>query len=134
MGWTTPKTNWTKNDFFNLSDYNRIKNNLVYLKTLADEIYTSFNTPNLGGDISDYEHIWTPDEFNNIETVLENIFNASSLTISIGSKATFSNNGLFIQYGELNRIESAILQMRNRMENQAKYRKHLSYTLGGVQF
>lgn len=134
MGWTTPKTNWAKTDFFNLSDYNRIKNNLVYLKTLANEIYASFDIPDLGGDISDYEHIWTPSEFNNMETALENIFNASSLTISIGSKTMFSNNGLFIQYGELNRIESAMLQMRNRMENQLKYRKHLSYTLGGVQF
>ena len=134
MGWTTPKTNWSKTDFFNLSDYNRLKNNLSYLKALADELYTQFSMPDLGSDVTDYEHIWTPTEFNNIETALENIFKASSLSISIGSKTTFSYNGLFIQYGELNRIESAMLHMLDRMENQSKSRKHLSYTLGGVQF
>lgn len=134
MGWITPKTNWSKSDFFNLSDYNRIKNNLVYLKELAESIYASFDSPNLGADISDYEHIWTPTEFNNIETALEKIFNASSLAITIGSKTTFAYNGLFIQYGELNRIESAMLNMYDRMSNQAKYRMHLAYRLGGVQF
>ena len=34
MGWTTPKTNWTKTDFFNLSDYNRIKNNLPIMSNV----------------------------------------------------------------------------------------------------
>ena len=31
MAWINPKTDWTKNDRFNYSDYNRIKNNLNYL-------------------------------------------------------------------------------------------------------
>ena len=31
MSWTEPKTNWTENDFFNIKDYNRIKNNIAYL-------------------------------------------------------------------------------------------------------
>lgn len=32
MPWTTPKTNWTDGDYFNISDWNRMRNNLLFLR------------------------------------------------------------------------------------------------------
>ena len=47
MAWITPKTDWYGEvvdgvyvgDRFNASDYNRIKNNLSYLRELAVQMY-----------------------------------------------------------------------------------------------
>ena len=45
--WIEPKTDWSAQysdtgrfigDFFNITDYNRIKNNLLYLRELATEL------------------------------------------------------------------------------------------------
>lgn len=134
MSWTTPVTNWTADRKFNLEDYNRIKNNLKYLKTLADSIYHSFNITELGEDLSDEEHWWSPIEINALEDALDEIFRASALPINIGEKKSFQYNGLFIQYSELNRIESACLNIYTLAQSQARTRKHLKLVLGGVQF
>jgi hypothetical protein len=134
MSWTTPVTNWTADRKFNLEDYNRIKNNLKYLKTLADSIYRSFDITELGEDLSDEEHWWSPIEINALEDALDEIFRASALPINIGEKKSFQYNGLFIQYSELNRIESACLNIYTLAQSQARTRKHLKLVLGGVQF
>ena len=44
MAWVTPKTNWTEDDYFNASDYNRIKDNasLLYGTTLTDSPTTDY--------------------------------------------------------------------------------------------
>lgn len=134
MSWTTPVTNWTSDRKFNLEDYNRIKNNLKYLRTLADSIYRSFDITELGEDLSDEEHWWSPAEINALEDALDEIFRASALPINIGEKKSFQYNGLFIQYLELNRIESACLNIYTLAQSQARTRKHLKLVLGGVQF
>lgn len=134
MSWTTPVTNWTADRKFNLEDYNRIKNNLKYLRTLADSIYRSFDITELGEDLSDEEHWWSPIEINALEDALDEIFRASALPINIGEKKSFQYNGLFIQYLELNRIESACLNIYTLAQSQARTRKHLKLVLGGVQF
>ena len=52
MGWTTPKTDWQGatnaegvyiGDRFNAADFNRIKNNLQYLRDLAIKMYDEFS-------------------------------------------------------------------------------------------
>ena len=43
MAWVTPKINWTKTDRINYADYNRIKNNLAYLRDMAGQLYQEFN-------------------------------------------------------------------------------------------
>ena len=35
MPWITPKTNWTPNDFENIEDFNRQKNNVEYIATFV---------------------------------------------------------------------------------------------------
>ena len=50
--WETPKTDWYgftngkgdyEGDRFNSNDYNRIKNNIQYLRDMAVEMYEEFN-------------------------------------------------------------------------------------------
>lgn len=38
VDWIKPKTNWVSTDRMNLEDYNRIKNNITYLKEKANEV------------------------------------------------------------------------------------------------
>ena len=44
MAWVTPKTNWAEDDYFNASDYNRLKDNasLLYGATLTDSPTTDY--------------------------------------------------------------------------------------------
>ena len=59
MAWETPKTDWhgRKNsegvytgDRFNASDFNRIKNNLTFLRDMAIKLYKEFSLVSLGDD------------------------------------------------------------------------------------
>ena len=43
VDWIKPKTNWASTDKMNLEDYNRIKNNILYLKEKANEVNKEFN-------------------------------------------------------------------------------------------
>ena len=56
--WVEPKTDWTKNDRFNLEDYNRIKNNLVFLNERASRLVKPFS------------HIWNGSGYNQLCRVL----------------------------------------------------------------
>ena len=42
VDWIKPKTNWASTDKMNLEDYNRIKNNILYLKEKANEVNKEF--------------------------------------------------------------------------------------------
>lgn len=59
--WTTPKTDWYgytdgdgiyHGDRFNTEDFNRIKNNLAYLREIAVAMYQEFSINDLGDDRS----------------------------------------------------------------------------------
>lgn len=39
MAWIQPKTDWVATDYFNAEDYNRIKNNIAYLKNFTDDLF-----------------------------------------------------------------------------------------------
>ena len=132
--WMEPKADWTDSDYFNLSDYNRIKNNLDELRTMAIQVIPEFEIQNMGDDLEDYNHIWDITEINRIEDNLQTIFQETNYPISIGSKTTYYYNQPFIQYSELNRIESATLQIYNRLYGQIHGRKMLEFRLGGGAF
>ena len=138
--WTTPKTDWVATDYFNWSDFNRIKNNLAYLHDEAEKVCPPFSVNSTStADITSYEYIWLPSDINKLEQDLTTIFQAVKYPdMSIGNQKTFSYNGAFINYTELNRIESASLNIYNRLVNQIAGRTQIKVTLGfklgGVQF
>ena len=111
MAWTTPKTNWVLSDRFNISDYNRIKNNLQYLMDRVTHLFKPFQQYDMGADVVGYTGYRTATQFNHIEQNLENM-NKAALNRDYGATKTFYANGAFIKYDELNRIESACVNIR----------------------
>lgn len=137
MSWITPKTDWNgytdengdyHGDRFNAEDYNRIKNNIQYLRDLAITMYIDFDISDMGKDksVSDYPYA---DEINLIENNLE-IVTANTLRKSYGAKQIFTDNGAFIDFNELNRIESATLDLYNNLSSQYEGRRMLTFMLG----
>ena len=130
MAWTTPKTDWTASTFINYQDINRILGNLRYLKDLASHLYAN-RIPDVDvNDKSGYGVDLYADEVNKIEKNLLDINNAT-LRYSIGTSKTFQDNGAWIDYVELNRIESATLQLYTEMTYQHDNLDRLAFTLGG---
>ena len=137
MDWTTPITNWAAlydtegnyiGDYFSYVDFNRIRNNLVALTTLGSELYNFTFTTELPEEKTVTGYPYASD-INSFETRLDEL-NRQSVNLSIGTKKTFTDNGVFIDYAELNRIESAMLEMQRIFANASGGRKMLKFTLG----
>ena len=114
MAWSTPKTDWKAEysnieiylgDFFNVEDYNRIKNNLQYVRDRGSELFYGLPVLNLGADKHlpiagspnyDNDNIFA-DEINKIENGLQGIQDVIAL-FNYGTKKTFYENVLFIDY------------------------------------
>lgn len=62
---------------------------------------------------------------NNLEIINQNTFPRE-----YGDKQTFADNGPFITYGELNRIEKAMLMMYETLASQKQALGRLPMTLG----
>lgn len=127
--WIEPKINWNKNDKFNIQDYNRIRGNLLFLSEKANELYPEFFVSEMGSEKTSYADFFYADEFNafeeNIDIINENIF-----TENYGIKKRFFDNGEFIKFDELNRIESAILNMKGILDRQKVGKNRIAFRLG----
>lgn len=137
MEWITPKTDWYgytdgngdyQGDRFNAEDYNRIKNNIQFLRDLAVKMYIDFDIVNMGADkgYADYPYA---DEINLIESNLDAVA-SHTLQKSYGTRQIFTDNGAFIDFTELNRIESASLDLYNHLHSQYEGRRMLVFMLG----
>lgn len=127
--WKTPKTDWTEEDAFGYKDFNRIKNNLVYLWKKVQKYWTSFEIKDMGSDITSYEEEWNVDYFNAIEENVDTI-NSHMYVMDYGFRQTFYVNGVFIKAEELNRIEGATLKMNQIIEGIQEGKTRLSFRLG----
>ncbi len=129
MSWIEPKTDWTSQDTFNFSDYNRIKNNIAYLRERAVKLVKPFEIQDMGDDMTSYAELFEASKFNTLEQNLETINNNAYLK-DYGTKQTFYDNGVFIAYAELNRIESATLDIYNMLGRQEIGLRRLAFRLG----
>lgn len=127
-----PKVNWTVNDRFNIQDYNRIKNNLEYLYERAIQILSYFEIFGMGTNITEYSGFWSVEKFNLFETNLD-LLNERILRRDFGTKQIFFENGPFIGYEELNRIESAILDMKESLDNLYSGLRRIPFRLGSFR-
>lgn len=144
--WITPKTDWSANynadgiftgDFFNVWDYNRIKNNLLYLRELGSQLF--YNLPEIvvgvdkhlpDNENPDFDNDnFFADEINLIEDAVKILDDAIGI-FNHGEKQTFYDNGRFIDYNELNRIERAELELYVNIVNSIAARRRLSFKLG----
>jgi hypothetical protein len=137
MAWITPKTDWYggvnsngeyEGDKFNADDYNRIKNNIQYLKTISEDMYNAYSITAMGSDktVTDYPYA---KEINAIEDNLDTI-NRNTLKRSLGDKKTYYSNGQTIDYIELNRIERGIQELYNLLINQYQGRRSFTWNFG----
>ena len=137
MAWQTPKTDWHgavdangvySGDRFNATDFNRIKNNLTYLRDLAIKVYAECNIVSLGNDRTPADYFYA-DEINQLEANLVTI-NSHTLKRSYGSAPTYNENGNTMDFAELNRLEGAILDLYDKLTNQAYGRRMLTWNFG----
>lgn len=145
MEWIEPKTDWNAQysdtglfvgDFFNVTDYNRIKNNLLYLRELATELVNNVPRITVGADkhyptsTPDFEndHFFA-DEINMIEDGLEALDERLTF-VDFGEKQTFYDNGRFIGAEELNRIEKAELKLYDLLQSSIAGKLRLAIRLG----
>ena len=131
--WQTPKTDWQASDFFNIGDYNRIKGNLNEIRTQALAVWPDFDFSVMGEDKTYQDYSFYADEINlfeeNIEKLCGGIF-----PFQVGEKKTYADNTPFIDWQELNRIESACLLIYENVMGAVKGRKTLAFILNGGIF
>ena len=137
MDWRPPKTDWYgttdsegnyTGDRFNAVDFNRIKNNLSYLRDLASRLYDEFSIVSLGDDRTAEDYFYA-DEINQLEENLKTINNCS-LVRDYGSPPIYFDNGNVMNYHELNRLEGAILDLYNRLTNEFEGRRMFKWNFG----
>ena len=130
--WTDPKTNWKNTDRFNVSDFNRIKNNIEFLHDEAELLYKKFEISNMGQNIESYESYWDVNWFNAFEENVETINNII-FTQDYGIMQRFFENGPFIKWDELNRIETACLRMKDILHRQKIGLRKIPFSLGNMK-
>lgn len=135
--WETPKTDWHYElgseglyvgDRFNATDFNRIKNNLEYLRELAIKMYDDFTIYALGTDRTPNDYFYA-DEINQLEENL-NTINYNSIKRSYGTAPSYTANGNIMDFTELNRLEGAILDLYDRLTNQNDGRRTFTWNFG----
>ena len=133
MSWQTPKTDWKSEDFFNVQDYNRIKNNLYVIQSIAQEVISHFYFEDMGPDKRYTDYGFYADEINCFERNIENI-RTGVFPFAVGSLKTYYENQPFINWEELNRIEKACELIYSNIQSLANGRKMLAFTLNGGDF
>lgn len=120
MEWITPKTDWQAledengnyvGDYFNISDYNRIKNNIEFLGAIAHQFWPVFVRAMPDRNYQEYPYA---DEINQLADNLEAI--NEFVGCEIGVKTVYTENSAFIGSDDLNRIESACLMIYEAMQ------------------
>lgn len=125
--WTEPKTDWAITDSFNFADYNRIKNNIAYLRKMALSFYSTVPFEDMGDDKNGYNEFPYAEEFNRLEDNLELLRN-STFIFNNEEKKTWYANEKTPDFEDFNRIERICLDCYNGLQ---RYRpRRLSITLG----
>lgn len=127
--WQEPKTDWTADDYVNMSDYNRIKNNIAYLRELALKVYVDFPWADMGVDKTSYAQYPYADEFNTLENNLESLRQNTFLFDDSDPKQWYENQRT-PNYEDFNRLERACLLFKEGFESQKSMKRRLSFRLG----
>lgn len=133
MEWIEPKTDWDITDYFNIDDYGRIVNNIAYLKEYAKTILLNLENVEFSENIVNdktYSSMIYASEINAIEDKLEEL-NLKTYALNIGEKKTYYPNEKTMNYDDLNRIETACLNIFKTISSHINEIQRLPFTLGG---
>lgn len=123
MSWITPKTNWKVTvvngiyvgDYFGYTDYNRIKNNIIYLAQMPEP---SIPISSMGEDKVVGDLIFA-DDLNRLERNLNVI--ASAVGVEYEDYHEFFPNGNTPTFEDLNQIESFCLVLYEILSDSRVY-------------
>ena len=137
--WKQPKTDWKIEydengdyigDYFEVADYNRIKNNLAYLKELTELLYNTLpEYIDLGEDVTYGSAEPTASLMKKIQDDLK-IINDFTVNVDIGTAASFKSNTAGYLKDELNRIEERSLLLYILLYGQKENKPKLALRLG----
>ena len=91
-------------------------------------MYKEFTIHSLGSDRTPKDYFYA-DEINKLEANLVTI-NNNSLKRSYGTAPTYVDNGNTMYFRELTRLESAILDLYQKLTNQSEGRRTLRWNFG----
>ena len=111
--WITPKTDWVKTDQFTYQDYNRIRNNLLFL----NDRFNNDNPEkaveiNLGLPKTSYDNDYFPSEFEAFEKALDS-FKRMDGNVTVGERGSYKGNNNFVNADGLNHLEQSCLNWFN---------------------
>ncbi|MDT3387683.1 MAG: Ig-like domain-containing protein [Bacteroidota bacterium] len=111
--WITPKTDWVKTDQFTYQDYNRIRNNLLFL----NDRFNNDNPEkaveiNLGLPKTSYDNDYFPSEFEAFEKALDS-FKRMDGNVNVGERGYYKGNNNFVNADGLNHLEKSCLNWFN---------------------
>lgn len=129
MPWITPKTDWLSSDYINKEDFNRIRNNLLYLYDESKKYY-KYELSRAIQDEATYSTYAYTELWNFIEFTLNDISSNTYMFDDIGEMKEFLPYDLYIDYKELNRIETATLKYYQMFIGLKNTIPTLSFTLG----
>lgn len=127
--WQEPKTDWKAEDYIDMSDYNRIKNNIAYLRELALSVYLDFPWTDMGTDKTSYAQYPYADEFNALENNLESLRQNTFLFDDSDQKQWYENQRT-PNYEDFNRLERACLLFYKGINNQKENIRRIPFRLG----
>lgn len=104
--YTEPKTDWEATDNLTHVDYNRIKNNLVYINDLFNHMYDNPYTFEPGPDM-EIDQMFKASTWNMFEDCVEH-FKRSGRSYDFGERSYYHDNGHLPDYNQLNRLERCI--------------------------
>lgn len=135
MAWTKPKTDWScmydewgkyLGDFFNAEDYNRIKNNIVYLYDLSKKLFPHYALLDMGAD-KVYKDFLYAEEINKISLNIKQICIHAGVSFT---PALFNDNDNLFDYIWLNSAEEMLLKLYNILSAINGGRRQLKFELG----
>lgn len=136
MEWVNPKTDWQSTDYVNVEDYNRIRNNIAYLKDYSEAFFMSFEFKEPIETEKQYFDLAYAEYWNNLEDRLEEFIKRTYELNNLGVKKTYSAYDNYIDYVELNRLENVMLRYKNFLDTQSNISQKISFELGnygGIQ-
>ncbi|MEG0133491.1 MAG: hypothetical protein RR891_06005 [Clostridium sp.] len=122
MVWITPKTNWSKDDYYNAEDLNRVENNT---KVVADML--GVQTTNIITN-RDYSSLLFSETLNRIESSIEalNVINMEWQKM----KTTWVEGEPF-SYKDANRLEVNIANLYSILSRNLRSQKYCGNTICG---
>lgn len=129
----TPKTNWVNGQEFDvIVDYGRIKNNIEFIREFSLAIYQAYDIDPL--ETYTYEGIPQVDFFNTIVEDVRLIYEHTFHFVGYQPMVLHLGGGEGFTAAELNKVESNLKKIYEKLNAEKEGIKRLSFILGGDLF